>query len=285
MIIENVKVDKLQPTIVPTFPVTLDQCVFIDIETVSQTHELTELSLELQHCWQIKSTTWMDFRDNERNQVIFNLQQKLKVMSDGGLDLTRDELKQALQDVKTDNVEELYKKRAGLFPEYGKIICISIGFIGKNGTWGKCSFVGDEFELLVTFVRMMDNIEKNKPNMYIVGHNISLFDLPYLFKRLSINGIACPSCLHKAFQKPWEKKVIDTRDEWRAGDKNGDNTLNTVCTVLGIPTSKDDITGAEMTPYYYSKDFDINRVVTYCEKDVEATKEVFLALQNVKKYI
>jgi hypothetical protein len=103
---------------------------------------------------------------------------------------------------------------------------------------------------------------------------------------MSINGLRVPTFLHQAFQQPWNKKVIDTATEWRVGNTTGDATLETLCEVLQIPSSKhSEVTGKSLANYYYSKDFDINKVVEYCESDVKAQYLLFNHLQNLKKSI
>jgi hypothetical protein len=49
--------------------------------------------------------------------------------------------------------------------------------------------------------------------------------------------------------------------------------------ILGIPTSKDDIDGSQVGEVFY-KEKDIDRIVTYCEKDVVAVAQVLLRFRN-----
>jgi hypothetical protein len=49
--------------------------------------------------------------------------------------------------------------------------------------------------------------------------------------------------------------------------------------VLGIPSPKDDIDGSEVAKVYYSEK-NIDRIITYCEKDVVAVAQIILRLRG-----
>jgi predicted methyltransferase len=49
--------------------------------------------------------------------------------------------------------------------------------------------------------------------------------------------------------------------------------------VLGIPTPKDDIDGSQVANVYYEEK-NIERIVTYCEKDVVTVAQILLKLRN-----
>jgi len=48
---------------------------------------------------------------------------------------------------------------------------------------------------------------------------------------------------------------------------------------LGIPSPKDDIDGSQVASVFY-EERNINRIVTYCEKDVVTVAQIFLKLRN-----
>ncbi len=261
-------------------PITVDQCLFLDIETVSGYKSYEEMPSNLQECWRTKAENWISFRDSERAKKSKQLEKKIKSKNITSVD--------ELDFVEDADYASLYKEKSGLFPEYAKVVCISVSFFNRKNEMESYSFVGEERDLLLTFANFVQKIndyvyKERKKDLWIVGHNILLFDIPFLFKRFVINGLYCPSFLHKPMEKAWNKRVIDTRDVWRADDKNGDNTLHTICTVLGIPTPKDDITGKMMTEYWYSENCDINRIVEYCEKDTIAVYRLFEHFQNLEK--
>ena len=172
----------------------------------------------------------------------------------------------------------LYKKYSALLPEFGKIICVSVGFI--NGSEEKlqsfCS--GDEKEDLKQLSLLLNKIKGL--DFTLCGHNIKNFDLPYLGKRMLINGINPPSLLPSHDTKPWEIKALDTKEMWNFGSYKGLSSLHLVTSVMGIPSPKEsDITGENMHEAWYNdKKKDI---VTYCEKDVSSLIKIIKKVKNL----
>lgn len=172
--------------------------------------------------------------------------------------------------------------RAGIYAEFGKIICISAGFIsGRNPfTFRLKSFHGsDEKELLKAFMEMLTRFSNNK-EATLCAHNGKEFDFPYIARRMIINELVIPEILDNAGKKPWEIRLLDTLDLWKFGDFKSFTSLSLLTTVLGIPTPKDDIDGSMVAGIYYN-DQDIARIVRYCEKDVLAVARVLLRFMNL----
>jgi predicted PolB exonuclease-like 3'-5' exonuclease len=188
------------------------------------------------------------------------------------------------QDLSND---EIYNLKAGLQAEFGKIICITIGYIRFN-TEGAAiiktkSYSGDdEAELLRQFFTFAEQVPTKIPDAKFAGHNIKRFDLPYIFKRGLINGLEIPSNLILHGKKPWEINVEDTSDLWSNGAwQESFTSLDILTAVLGIPSPKSDIDGSEVTSVYWN-DKDLNRIVEYCERDVTATSQVILKLSGLE---
>jgi hypothetical protein len=55
--------------------------------------------------------------------------------------------------------------------------------------------------------------------------------------------------------------------------------LKLLTAILGIPSPKDDIDGSEVANVYY-KEKNIQRIVTYCEKDTIAVAQILLRFNN-----
>ncbi|WP_010664468.1 3'-5' exonuclease [Marinilabilia salmonicolor] len=172
--------------------------------------------------------------------------------------------------------------RAGIYAEFGKIICISAGIIkAENGerTLRVKSFFGhDEKKLLQEFSAALTNFTSH-PGTNICGHNVREFDFPYIARRILINGLQLPDILDVAGKKPWEVKFIDTMDLWKFGDFKHYTSLNLLTHIMGIPSPKDDIDGSQVASVYYEED-DVERIARYCEKDVLATAQLFLRLKG-----
>jgi DNA polymerase elongation subunit (family B) len=183
----------------------------------------------------------------------------------------------ALQKDKT--VEEVYD-RAGIYAEFGKIICISVGYI-HEGVLGKqirlkSYYHDDEETLLKQFVSLL---EDNARFTILCGHNAKEFDFPFICRRLLINGITIPDVLNLAGKKPWEITHLDTMELWKFGDFKAYTSLALLCYVFNIPTPKDDISGADVSRVYYEEN-DLERIKDYCEKDVIALIQLFLRMRN-----
>lgn len=209
---------------------------------------------------------------------------------------------------------ELYETKSGLFPEYAKIVCISIIFmkpviVDSNLTFEEkeLSFVSendDEVEILTHFTAVLDsmfrqvesryrglfrNIYGQYPQLEIFCHNLKGFDSNMYKNRCVINDI-CPSThIYEYGLKPWEIGNVDTLDVWRNGySYQGDATLATISVVLGIKSPKEDMHGGEVTTYYYSETLSIQekneKISTYCEGDNRALKDIINKIQNLTKY-
>lgn len=180
---------------------------------------------------------------------------------------------------KDKTVEEVYD-RAGIYAEFGKIVCISVGYI-HEGVLGrqirlKSFYHDDEETLLKQFVNLL---EDNPRFTILCGHNAKEFDFPFICRRLLINGINIPEVLNLAGKKPWEIAHLDTMELWKFGDFKAYTSLALLCYVFNIPTPKDDITGADVARVYYEEK-DLERIKFYCEKDVTALIQLFLRLRN-----
>jgi 3'-5' exonuclease len=168
--------------------------------------------------------------------------------------------------------------RAGIYAEFGKIICISVGFIHIEGGQRKIrikSFSNDEEKkLILEFMSMLKAFGERK-DFSLCAHNGKEFDFPYIARRMLINGLVIPEVLDVAGKKPWEVKFIDTLDLWKFGDYKHYSSLNLLAYIFGIPSPKDDIDGSMVSDIYYEKK-DLPRIVKYCEKDVITVIQLIL---------
>ena len=173
--------------------------------------------------------------------------------------------------------EELYE-RAGIYAEFGKIICISVGYINGNTLKIKSFYGDDEKEVLKEFVELLDRYYSGN-NYLLCGHNAKEFDYPYLSRRILINGLQLPKILDISSKKPWEVSHLDTMQLWKFGDYKSYTSLALLTALFNIPTPKDDIEGSDVARVYW-KEHDLKRIVKYCQKDVVAVVQLFLRFQG-----
>ena len=133
---------------------------------------------------------------------------------------------------KSDTPEELYL-RAGIYAEFGRIICISAGYISGTQFRIKSFYQTEEKELLSNFANLL-NRHYDTPNHLLCAHNGKEFDFPYIARRLLINGLSIPEILNLAGKKPWEVQHLDTMDLWRFGDYKSYTSLNLLTAIFNI---------------------------------------------------
>lgn len=196
-----------------------------------------------------------------------------------------DPIKQELWELKSkyqraDLSAEDFYVRAGIWAEFGKIVCISVGFFNFKGTrtFRVTSFFGDEAQILIDFKRLLET-HFNEPKHLLCAHNGKEFDFPYLARRMIIQRMQLPSKLNLFGKKPWEVPHLDTLELWKFGDYKNYTSLKLLTNILEIPSPKDDIDGSEVGRVYYEEN-DIDRIVTYCEKDTIAVAQIFLRLRG-----
>lgn len=179
------------------------------------------------------------------------------------------------------SAEEFYD-RAGIWAEFGKIVCISVGYFTNFETEDRkfrvTSFYGDEPKLLLDFKDLLDK-HFNKPQHVLCAHNGKEFDFPYIARRMIIHQISLPEKLNLFGKKPWEIPHLDTLELWKFGDYKHYTSLKLLTSILGIPSPKDDISGSEVGDVYY-KEKNLQRIVTYCEKDTIAIAQLLLRFNN-----
>jgi hypothetical protein len=171
-----------------------------------------------------------------------------------------------------DDTTDTLFKRAGIYAEFGKIVCISCGFF-YNREFRLKSFYGDiELILLQEFSVMLNRFHTHRDNL-LCAHNGKEFDFPYLSRRMLINGIALPELLDSAGKKPWEIAHLDTMELWKFGDFKNYTSLELLTAVFGIPTPKDDIDGSMVAEVYY-KEKNLERIAHYCQRDTLAVAQL-----------
>jgi len=223
--------------------IRVEDVMFLDIETVPASASYETLTPAIQNLWDKKSR---QFRTPEQT------------------------------------AHDAYE-RAGIYSEFGKIICISVGLIRDKNPFKfrlKSFYGKDEKSLLTEFSGMLSKFSRTNIDAVLCAHNGKEFDFPYIARRMIINRLTIPGILDNAGKKPWEVKLLDTMDLWKFGDYKNYASLDLLTSILGIPTPKDDIDGSMVAGIFYNDD-DLKRIVYYCEKDVLAIGRVLLRFMNL----
>lgn len=173
--------------------------------------------------------------------------------------------------------DEIYN-RAGIYAEFGKIVCISVGYF-NSGNLRVTSFYGDDEEKLLREFSKLLTIHYNENHHLLCGHNAKEFDFPYIARRMLINHVKLPKILNLAGKKPWEIQHIDTMELWKFGDFKSYTSLDLLTAAFNIPTPKDDISGADVWKVYWLEK-DLERIKVYCEKDVIAVVQLYRSYKD-----
>jgi len=231
----------------------IEKLLFFDIESVSQHKFLKDLP---EH----QSKLWLSYYDNFRERVT---------------DESRITKKMSEEEVK----QEVYRQTAAFFPEFGKVACISMAFLTKDGKLKFESFSGEnEKEILLNTRKIFDKVESL--GFELCGHNIKNFDIPFLAKRYVINELKLPKIFPTYNTKPWELKVVDTRDVWNFGGKSI-GSLDLICGVLEVESPKNgDVKGDSVTTNFWEGKHE--EIKTYCQKDVKALVDIISKFNNLQ---
>ena len=219
----------------------MEHILFLDIETVSAVEFYEQLDARMQQLWNKKV-------------------EKLK-----------------LTEAQTP---EQYYKNAGIYAEFGKVVCISVAYLKNNVLRIKSFYGEDEKTLLQDFANLLLN-HFSKNHHHLCAHNGKEFDFPYLCRRMLINGIPIPDILNVSGKKPWETKFLDTLELWKFGDYKHYTSLDLLAAIFDIPSPKENEDGSMIYELYWQQK-DYQRIKNYCEKDVLTVAQLFLRYQGKK---
>lgn len=229
----------------------LDQILFVDIETVSEQQHLDALDPQFQDFWELKASRLGGARDLPWSH---------------------------------DLAVQLYEQKAAIYAEFGRVVVIAVAVLHlREGQWHlrTKSFAHDsEKDVLCAFSLLLNEYaDKHPGNFYICGHNIKEFDIPYLCRRMIINGLPLPDLLDMSGKKPWETPLLDTMEMWKFGDFKNYTSLALLAHVLKVPGPKEDMSGSDVGDVYW-KERDLQRIAIYCEKDVTTVAQIMLKFQG-----
>jgi len=177
-------------------------------------------------------------------------------------------------------LDQLFQTRTALVPEFARIITVCLGIVDSTEKF-KTTVFSDENERSLLIDLRKTLFRCGELGYFLCGHNVKNFDIPMMAKRMIINNILPPKIFPTYDTKPWEVKAIDTRDVWQYGQYASISTLDLMCGVMGVESSKsDEMDGSRVHEVFY-KEKNIDKINTYCEKDVKVLYEVVKKLQNL----
>jgi hypothetical protein len=228
----------------------LQRILFLDIETAASAPDFESLDPRLQPLW-VKKAGYLARGDLE------------------GMDPSA-----------------IFPIKAGIFAEFGKVLCISMGIITYDDDQRptiriKSIYDKEEKRVLSDFANLLNSHYPDPNRFCICGHNIREFDIPYLCRRMLIHRVKLPLLLDVGEKKPWElKHLVDTLDMWKFGDYKHYTSLNLLAALLGLPSPKDNMDGSMVNDEFWLNDA-LEEIKDYCQMDVVTTIQVYLALSGM----
>lgn len=243
------------------YSLNLVNMIYIDIETTMIKRDFTELDERTKSAWRYR------FKRNEK------VQEELATL------LPNEE------DEEDKIYSELWVEQAALYPEFSKVITISIGGYDQEGKFHVKAYyeggkygekdITNEIELLDVFTTVITNVKYN--NKTLIAHNGKGFDYPFLIKRYLINNMIPPKILHIYGKKPWEVTLLDSAEVWQLGSR-GYSSLDTISAAFGLPSPKGVMDGSEVWKYYYDVEGGKHKIAKYCNNDVISLAQVMYSI-------
>jgi predicted PolB exonuclease-like 3'-5' exonuclease len=222
----------------------LNKVIFLDVETVPQQKEFELINEEQKKLWEQKAKFDSAYKSGEIS------------------------------------LSDTYQ-RAGIYAEFGKIICISFGYValekGQRELRIKSISDKEEKNLLSKLLKLIEGFDKET---LLCAHNGKEFDFPYICRRLLINGLKIPKILDLQNKKSWEVKHLDTMELWKFGDYKHYTSLDLLANIFNIESSKKEMDGSMVGKVYYEEN-NLKKIVEYCELDVWVLANVFLKLNSM----
>lgn len=226
--------------------IDLNNFLIIDIETVSCVKDFEELSPRLQKLWDLKARFFKNYD--------------------------------------TSTPSEIFKERAGIHAEFGKVVTIAAGFLRYNDADELSlrikAFAGKNEKTILSDFKSLIESRFDEEKLTFCAHNGKEFDYPYLCRRMLINELSIPQTLQVQGKKPWEIPHLDTMEMWKFGDRKAFTSLELLAAIFGIDSSKSDLDGSKVNQAYYEENA-LDKIATYCMQDVLVTTQLFLKLRSL----
>lgn len=169
----------------------------------------------------------------------------------------------------------IYIKKAGIMPEFGKTVCVSIATATKGNVKIISCYDHDEEKIMKKAQSIFS--DANKTLYQLCGYYIKGFDIPWMNKKLLSYDLVIPRILKTFDIKPWDMPVFDLSEVWRSIGTLETSSFDDMLYCLNIQSPKYDMCGKEVHTSYWERG-ELERIKTYCEHDVlscvEAAKKI-----------
>ena len=171
----------------------------------------------------------------------------------------------------TTTFERSYMEKASIYPEFAKVVCISYSINNQIK-----SLIGqDEAILLMQF----NEVLAFHQDAVLGGFNINEFDIPFLWKRMMINGIKPHKKLCIGNAKPRE---IDTIDVFKIRKQTSFGcSLDLLSMTLLGESPKLEMSWSNVAYCYYADN--LSMIKEDCDGDVQFTERCYKKLSEVGK--
>ena len=184
-----------------------------------------------------------------------------------------------------DATGEHFLKNAGLYAEFGQIISIAVGKVGKANSgklYIKIMAGTDEKALLAEAKETIKNSECS----YLCAHNGLDYDFPVMMRSYLRNGMEVPQILNTQGKKTWEVPLVDTMELWAGTQWKYKASLDLLCMNLNVPSPKQsEVTGKNLYEFYCNPELTLEEklkaIGQYNGGDVAALTNVFCRLKGL----
>ena len=164
---------------------------------------------------------------------------------------------------------------------YGSIACICYAFddgevfsVDLNTSGGEKAMLEHFYSHVFDMTGVAYHGGKADVLATICGHNVAGFDLPFLKHRSIIMGVKPPPAMLKAMSaKPWDNCIADTLLMW-SSDSQKRVSMDKLCKAFGFE-GKGNFDGSMVAETW---PVDPAKVIAYCKKDVERTRQIYKRL-------
>lgn len=168
-----------------------------------------------------------------------------------------------------------YEQFASLHPEYGRIICISLGYIAENTDGDQVmhlkSYLGGEEDLLQDFNGVLASFS----NTFVHAKGRT-FDVPFILARMSALKINCANQNFASLHRPNGHTHLDLT-EFHAQHGSGCRLpLSLIASVRGVAPSRTDLDDSDIPEAF--RNGEIRLIARQCEWSVATTLNLLRVL-------